>query len=195
LGRFELTGIAPATRGAPKIEVTFDIDANGILNVSALDQNTGKSQAIKITAQSGLTEEEIKKAVNDAERMADQDKARAEAAHARNNLDNLIYQTEKLIKDEGSKVTEADKKTVESALVEAKKVVENKTASESELKAAFETLQTTTHKVTAELYKQQSAQPGAQAGAGAGSAGASSAESGKDNKGDDVIDADYKDVN
>jgi molecular chaperone DnaK len=193
LGRFELTGIAPATRGTPQIEVAFDIDANGILSVSALDKNTGKSQAIKITAQSGLTEEEIKKAVNDAELMADQDKARAEAAQARNNLDNLIYQTEKLIKDEGSKVSEADKKTVETALADAKKVVENKTASDSELKAAFENLQTTTHKITAELYKQQQGAGGTQAGAaGAGAAGADTA---KENKGDDVIDADYKDVN
>ena len=191
LGRFELTGIAPATRGTPQIEVTFDIDANGILNVSASDKNTGKSQAIKITAQSGLTEEEIKKAVTDAELMANEDKKRAEGAQARNNLDNLIYQTEKLVKDEASKVSEADKKTVEEAIAVAKKVVEDKTTGATELKAAFETLQTATHKVTTELYKQQTAGAGA---AGAGQAGPDAA-AGQNPKGDDVIDADFKDVN
>jgi molecular chaperone DnaK len=195
LGRFELTGLPPAARGTPQIEVSFDIDANGILNVAALDKNTGKSQNIKITAQSGLSEEEIKKAVNDAERMADEDKNRSEGAQARNNLDNLIYQTEKLVKDEAAKVSDADKKTVEEAVAAAKKVVEDKTAGATELKAAFETLQAATHKVTTELYKQQTAGAADQGKAGAGGQSGPDATAGQNPKGDDVIDADFKDVN
>lgn len=194
LGRFELLGIPPAPRGVPKIEVTFDIDANGILSVSALDKSTGKSQQIKITSQSGLTEEEIKKAVNDAQAMADEDKKRAESAQARNNLDNLIYQTEKLLKDEAAKIPEAEKKTVEAAIAEAKKVVEDRTKSADELKKAFETLNAATHKMTSELYKQAQGSGGGSNGTGGGEA-AGGGEEKKDGKGDDVIDADYKDVN
>jgi molecular chaperone DnaK len=193
LGRFELLGIPPAPRGVPKIEVTFDIDANGILSVSAVDKSTGKSQQIKITAQSGLTEEEIKKAVNDAQAMAEEDKKRAESAQARNNLDNLIYQTEKLMKDEAAKISDGDKKTLETAVADAKKVVEDRAKSADEMKKAFETLNAATQKVTTELYKQaQGANPGATTGAGGGSAGAGEKA---DGKGDDVIDADFKDVN
>jgi len=191
LGRFELVGIPPAPRGVPKIEVTFDIDANGILSVSAKDKNTGKSQQIKITAQSGLSEEEIKKAVNEAQSMAEEDKKRAEAAQARNNLDNLIYQTEKLLKDEASKISEADKKSAEEAIAQAKKVVEDKNQDASQLKAAFDTLQAATHKLTTELYKQA----GPQGGAGQADAGQTGDGAAKNDKGDDVIDADYKDVN
>jgi molecular chaperone DnaK len=191
LGRFELLGIAPAPRGVPKVEVTFDIDANGILSVSALDKSTGKSQQIKITAQSGLTEEEIKKAVNDAQAMAEEDKQRAESAQARNNLDNLIYQTEKLLKDEAAKISEADKKAVEAALADAKKVIDDKTKSADDLKKSFESLNAATHKMTSELYKQAQ---GSAAGAAPGADAAAGAEK-KQGSGDDVIDADYKDVN
>lgn len=189
LGRFELMGIPPAPRGVPQVEVTFDIDANGILSVSAKDMSSGKSQQIKITAQSGLSEEEIKRAVNDAEGHAEDDKARAEAATSRNNLDNLIYQTEKLVKDANGKVAEAELKSVNDAIADAKKVVENKSAEVAELKSTFEKLQAATHKVTSEMYKQQGAQGGPEAGAG--TEGAASSEK----KDDDVIDADYKDVN
>ncbi len=196
LGRFELTGLPPAPRGVPKIEVTFDLDANGILSVSAKDKNTGKSQQIKITAQSGLSEEEIKRAVDDAQAMAEEDKKRAEAAQARNNLDNLIYQTEKLVKDEGAKLSDADKKTVETAVADAKKVVEDKSSSADQLKSAFEALQAATHKITAELYKQQAGggEGGAGGSNGSSDGGASEDGTNKNEKGDDVIDADYKDV-
>ncbi len=192
LGRFELVGIPPAPRGVPQVEVTFDIDANGILHVSAKDMSSGKSQQIKISAQSGLSEEEIKKAVADAEMAADADKAKAEAATQRNNLDNLVYQTEKLIKDSGSQLPEAEVKSANDAIAEAKKSLEDKNADVASLKAAFERLQNLTHKMTSELYKKQGGQPGAeQADAGADhGAGASSKKDG-----DDVIDADYKDVN
>ncbi|QDK44898.1 molecular chaperone DnaK [Bdellovibrio sp. ZAP7] len=192
LGRFELVGIPPAPRGVPQVEVTFDMDANGILHVSAKDMSSGKTQQIKITAQSGLSEEEIKKAVADAEGHADEDKKKAEAVTHRNNLDNLVYQTEKLIKDSGSQLPEAEVKTANDAIADAKKVLENKGASADELKAAFDKLQSLTHTMTSELYKKQGAQ-----GGDAGQGGAAGAEAGGEKKadGDDVIDADYKDVN
>ncbi len=190
LGRFELSGIAPAPRGMPQIEVTFDIDANGILHVSAVDKATNKSQQIKITAQSGLSEDEIKKAVKEAEMQADADKEKAEAAQTRNNLDNLIYQTEKLVNENAAKLgAEAD--TVKTAIADAKKVFENKSASTAELKEAFEKLQTSSHKVTEALYKAG----GAQGGGDGGGNGAGGAPGEEKKDGDDVIDADFKDVN
>lgn len=193
LGRFELMGIPPAPRGVPQVEVTFDIDANGILNVSASDKSSGKSQQIKISAQSGLSEEEIKKAVLDAESRAEEDKAKAETASLRNNLDNLIYQTEKLVKDSAAQLGEADVKSANEAVAEAKKTMEGSSVSTTELKAAFEKLQAATHKISGELYKKQAAS-GAAGAAGPEEGAASGAQ--KDGKsGDDVIDADFKDVN
>ncbi|WP_413569928.1 molecular chaperone DnaK [Bdellovibrio sp. HCB117] len=192
LGRFELVGIPPAPRGVPQVEVTFDIDANGILHVSAKDMSSGKTQQIKITAQSGLSEDEIKRAVNDAEGHAEEDKRKAEAATQRNNLDNLVYQTEKLIKDSGSQLPESEVKAANDAIAEAKRVLENKGAEVSELKAQFEKLQAVTHKMTSELYKKQGAQPGADGSSGDQGGGEAKAE---EKNGDDVIDADYKDVN
>jgi len=191
LGRFELVGIPPAPRGVPQVEVTFDLDANGILNVSAKDMSSGKTQQIKITAQSGLSEEEIKKAIRDAEEHAKDDEERTKAASARNNLDNLVYQTEKLIKD-SKDLAEGDKKSAEDAVASAKKVLENKSASAGELEAEAQKLQTATHKITEEMYKKAGAQ-----GAAGGDAGAQGADAGSstDKKDDDVIDADYKDVN
>lgn len=189
LGRFELVGIPPAPRGVPQVEVTFDIDANGILHVSAKDMSSGKTQQIKITAQSGLSEEEIKRAVNDAEGHAEEDKRKAEAATQRNNLDNLVYQTEKLVKDSGAQLPESEVKAANDAIAEAKKVLENKSAESDELKAKFEALQALTHKLTSELYKKQ----GGQAEGGGQAGGAENASADKGN--DDVIDADYKDVN
>lgn len=193
LGRFELTGLPPAPRGVPQIEVAFDLDANGILSVSAKDLSSGKQTQIKITAQSGLSEEEIKKAVRDAEMAAEADKEKAEAAQKRNELDNLVYQTEKLVKESGSQLDAGDVKSAEAAVADAKKVLENKTASLSEVSSALEKLQTITHKLSSELYKKQGAQgqPGADAGAAGGATGAGSQAGGKD----DVIDADFKDVN
>lgn len=191
LGRFELVGIPPAPRGVPQIEVTFDIDANGILNVSAKDLASGKQQQIKITAQSGLSEEEIKRAISDAEAHRREDETKQEAAAARNNLDNLIYQVEKLLRDNPD-LPEADKKTAQEQVETAKKTLENKSASVEDLKRAVEQLQTSTHSITSELYKK----------AGAGAAGTPGAETtaggdgpAENKGGDDVIDADYKDVN
>lgn len=193
LGRFELTGIPPAPRGVPQVEVTFDIDANGILSVSAKDLSSGKSQQIKITAQSGLSESEIDKLVKEAEMQADADKEKAEAATHRNNLDNLVYQTEKLLKDSAAQLPEGDVKSANEAVAEAKKALDNKSSDVATLKAAHERLQNLTHKMTSELYKKQGAQPGAGEAQDAGAQDQASTSSTKD--GDDVIDADYKDVN
>ncbi len=195
LGRFELQGIPPGPRGTPQVEVTFDLDANGILSVSAKDMASGKTQQIKITAQSGLTEEEIQKAVKEAELRADEDKNKAEAAMTRNNLDNLIYQTEKLVKDSGAQLGEADSKKATEAAAEARKVFDDKSAGLTELKAAHDKLQTLVHQLTSELYKKQGAQPGPDAGGANGSANGAGADNAEKKDGDDVIDADYKDVN
>tara|TARA_B110001454_G_scaffold219202_1_gene251990 strand:- start:79927 stop:81843 length:1917 start_codon:yes stop_codon:yes gene_type:complete len=193
LGRFELTGIPSAPRGVPQIEVTFDIDANGILNVSAKDMASGKTQQIKITAQSGLTEEEIKKAVQEAELRAEEDKAKLEAAKNRNELENLVYQTEKLVKDNGAKIPDGEKKTLETLMADAKKVLDNKSSTGDELKAQFTKLQEASHKLSAEMYKNAGGAQGAQGGAAPG--GEQTADAGAKKDGDDVIDADYKDVN
>ncbi|MBC7457144.1 MAG: molecular chaperone DnaK, partial [Bdellovibrionaceae bacterium] len=187
LGRFELTGIPAGPRGTPQIEVTFDIDANGILNVSAKDMGTGKSQQIKITAQSGLSEEEIKKLVKDAEMQAEADKEKFEVVQTKNNLDNLVYQTEKTINESGSKITTGEVEAAKTALEDAKKVLENKEAIRADLQATFEKLQAASQKVTEALYK-------------AGAANQASTDAGPEAQaakkdGDDVIDADFKDVN
>jgi molecular chaperone DnaK len=189
LGRFELSGIPAAPRGVPQVEVMFDMDANGILNVSAKDLTSGKSQNIKITAQSGLSEDEIKKLVKEAEMQAEADKEKAEAVQARNNLDNLVYQTEKVITESGSKIGEADLATAKGVVADAKKVLENKEASPSELKETFEKLQASSHKLTEEVYKASASQAAPDADAAAG------AQAGAKKSGDDVIDADFKDVN
>lgn len=189
LGRFELVGIPPAPRGEPKIEVTFDIDANGILNVSAKEMSSGKTQEIKIQARSGLSEEDIKKAVRDAEEHKKEDEERIQAAKARNDLDSLVYQTEKTIKD-AKDLAEEDKKTAEEAIVKAKAVLDNKNSDISALKAEFTALQAVSHKITTELYKKSAGANGANAGAEGPTEGAT-----QGNKGDDVIDADFKDVN
>lgn len=189
LGRFELTGIPAAPRGVPQIEVAFDIDANGILNVSAKDLSSGKSQQIKITAQSGLSDEEIKKLVKDAEMQAEADKEKAEAAQTRNNLDNLVYQTEKTLNEAGAKLSDSEKEPVKTALADAKKALENKSAPTSDLKVAFDSLQTVSHKLAEAAYKGAGAQPGTDPGA------AGATDAGAQKNGDDVIDADFKDVN
>jgi molecular chaperone DnaK len=188
LGRFDLTGINPAPRGVPQIEVTFDIDANGIVHVTSTDKATGKSQNIVITSNSGLTEDEIKRMVADAEKNRDADKKRREIVDARNNLDSLVFASEKAMKDAGDKVP-ADKKTeLEGAINEAK----TKLASESldEIKAATERLQNVAHSLAQFMYQGT----GADAGQGAGPQGQQADSASKKDDGDDVVDADYKEV-
>jgi len=197
LGRFELTGLPPAPRGVPQVEVTFDIDSNGIVHVSAKDLGTGKETSIKITASSGLSEEEIKKMVKDAEAHADEDKKRREAIDARNGLDSLIYATEKSLKDYGSNLSAEDTKSISAAVEEAKKALSKESA--EELKAAAEALTKASHKLSEEMYKKASAanaQQGADAAGAQGNASKASASSeSKDKKdGDDVVDADFEEV-
>lgn len=192
LGRFELTGLPPAPRGVPQVEVIFDIDANGILNVSAKDLGTGKTQNIKITAQSGLSEEEVKRAVREAEQFQEADKERQEKALATNNLDNMIYQTEKLVQENKDKLPADSVTKLNEELTKSKAVVANKSASLSELKAALESLTKLSQELSSELYKNAQGAAGGPSASGAGAEGASQQSGGAK---DDVIDADFKDVN
>lgn len=190
LGRFELVGIPAAPRGVPQVEVSFDIDANGILSVSAKDLGTGKEQAIKITAKSGLTEDEIKRMVKDAEEHAADDKEKRERATTSNDLDSLMYQTEKLLKENAATFSESDSKAANELITEGRAALAKKDAPVTELKGIYERLQTLSHKLASELYQKGGGKaPGADAGATA-DAGAE-AKSGGD---EGVIDADFKDV-
>jgi molecular chaperone DnaK len=187
LGRFELVGIPPAPRGIPQIEVTFDIDANGIVNVSAKDQATGKEQSIQITASSGLSQEEIDNLVKDAEMHAEDDKKKKEIVEARNSADALIYSTEKSIKELGDKVDSETKSKVEAASSALKKAMEGEDT--EEIKRLSEELTQVSHKLAEAMYQQASAGE-QQAGAGeesAGQAGGAAPE-------EDVVDADFEEV-
>lgn len=166
LGNFDLVGIPAAPRGVPQIEVTFDIDANGIVHVSAKDLGTGKEQHIQITSSSGLSEEEINRMVKDAEANAASDKAKREGIDAKNEADSLIYATEKTLKEMGDKVDSAEKQKIEDAIAELKKAME--TDNVSEIKAKTESLKQASYKIAEELYKQQAAQGAAGAGPDAG---------------------------
>lgn len=194
LGRFDLVGIPAAPRGVPQIEVTFDIDANGIVHVSAKDLGTGKEQHIQITSSSGLSEDEINRMVKDAEANAEADKARREAVDAKNEADSLIYATEKSLKDLGDKVSGADKQKIEDAVAELKKAVES--GGTEDIKAKTEALKQASYKIAEEVYKQQAAsqqQPAGDAGAGAESASSDGGEEKKSsfNKGA-AEDVDYE---
>lgn len=192
LGRFELVGIPAAARGTPQIEVAFDIDANGILNVTAKDLGTGKEQQIKITAKSGLTEAEINRMVKDAEEHADEDQKRKERAQVANDLDSLVYSMEKLLRDNGSQVDASDKTKAEELILQSRKLLENLETTPTELKEVFEKLQTLSHKISSTLYEQKNASSGAASGAGPSATDSGMGDQPKG--GDDVIDADYKDV-
>ncbi|HUO03966.1 MAG TPA: molecular chaperone DnaK [Candidatus Binataceae bacterium] len=199
LGQFDLVGIPPAPRGMPQVEVTFDIDANGIVNVHAKDLGTNKEQSIRITASSGLSEEEIKKMVREAESHAADDHSRRQQAEARNKLDNLVYQTEKTLKDHGAALDEESRKQVEAALGEARTKLESKDA--AEMNRAAETLSTASHKLAEAMYAKTRASAGPGAGGpqdGGGASGArpsgDGANAGKGGAKEDVVDADYKEV-
>ncbi len=188
LGRFELVGIPPAPRGVPQIEVTFDIDANGIVNVSAKDQATGKEQSIQITASSGLSEEEISNLVKDAELHAEDDKKKRELVDARNTADALIYSTEKSIKDLGDKVDSETKSKVEDAVAPLKKAMEGEDA--AEIKRLSEELTQVSHKLAEAMYKQASQEAGSQPDAGQANPDQSAGPA----PDDDVVDADFEEV-
>ena len=194
LGRFHLVGIPPAPRGIPQIEVTFDIDANGILGVSAKDLGTGKEQKITVTASSGLDDKEIDKMVKDAEQHGEEDKKQRARAEARNQLDSLVYTTEKTMSEHKDKLSDLDRGPIEAALENAKKVLETAdTADASEMKAAAEELTRVSHKI-AELMYQQAGQQQAASQQATGTAGGGGGESGAGKPDDDVIDAEYEDA-
>ena len=187
LGKFKLAGIPPAPRGVPQIEVTFDIDANGILNVTAKDQATGKDTRITITSSSGLSKEEVERMAKEAEAHAAEDKEQREQIEARNGLDSLAYNIEKMLKEAGDKVQGAERSDVEAALAEARKTLDGN-GSASELKAAQEKLTTASHKMAELLYKANAEA----AAAGAATPAEPATETAK--KEDNVIDAEYVDV-
>jgi molecular chaperone DnaK len=189
LGKFKLAGIPPAPRGVPQIEVTFDIDANGILNVTAKDNATGKDTRITITSSSGLSKEEVERMAKDAEAHSAEDKEKREEIDARNSLDSLVYNIEKMLKDSGEKVQAADKTEVEAALAEAKKTLEGTPASK-DLRAAHEKLTAASHKLAEVLYKANASQAAAQGGP----SDASGMPAGEQKKDEGVIDAEYVDV-
>lgn len=161
LGRFSLVGIAPAPRGVPQIEVTFDIDANGIVSVSAVDKATNKSQSITLTASSNLSEKDIDAAVKDAEKYADEDKKRKESVEAKNSAEQLIFTIEKFVKDNADKVDEADKKSIEDAVKDAREKLE-KTDDVQEIQKIVEELSKVSDPVFSKLYQQGAGQPGAE---------------------------------
>ncbi len=182
LGRFDLVGIPPAPRGVPQIEVTFDIDANGIVHVSAKDLGTGKEQKIRIESSSGLSKEEVEKMTKDAQAHADEDKKKKELVEARNHLDTLIYSTEKSLSDLGDKVATDEKKKVEEAIGKAKEALKGNDV--DTIKSAEKELTTASHKIAEEMYKQASAKSQGSHGDGKAGGNAGSKE--------DVVDAEYK---
>ncbi len=201
LGRFQLTGIAPAPRGIPQIEVTFDIDANGIVNVSAKDLGTGKSQNITITSSTNLSDEEIERKVKEAEQYAAEDKKRKESVEERNKAESMIYETEKALKELEGKISDEEKKTVEDAKEDLRKALEANNP--DDIKAKTEALTEKFHTISTKLYQQAQAQQGAGpdmgAGMGAGTGAGPDMNAGNAGNtgnagpaGDNVVDADYE---
>ncbi len=189
LGQFDLVGIPPAPRGMPQIEVSFDIDANGIVNVSAKDKATGKEQTIRIQASGGLKDSDIEQMIKDAEKHAEEDKKVKEAVEARNHADALIHTTEKTLKDNGDKVAASDKEAIETAIKELKDVLDSNDA--EKIKAKTENLTQVSLKLGEALYKQQ--QEAAAAGAAAGS-GEEAPKAEPSSDGETVVDADFEEV-
>jgi molecular chaperone DnaK len=191
LGVFQLVGIPPAPRGVPQIEVTFDIDANGILHVSAKDRATNNEQKITITSSSGLSKEEVEKMAKDAEAHQGEDRQRREQIEARNQLDSMVYNTEKMLHEHRAKIGEAEVKNVEEALANAKEAI--KEGGLDKLRAANDRLTQASHKLAEAMYaasaQQAGANPGAQAGPEAASAGGSQKKADEN-----VVDAEFVDV-
>ncbi|MDH4027731.1 MAG: molecular chaperone DnaK [Nitrospirota bacterium] len=189
LGNFELVGIPLAPRGVPQIEVTFDIDANGILHVSARDRGTGKEQSIRITASSGLSDSEVEKMVRDAEAHADEDRKRKEVISVKNEADSLVYTVEKTLSEHGGKITGAEKKEIEDALEKCRKLKDSSDSAE-EIRSAVTALATASHKLAEHIYKDASAAAGQ--GCGSGSCGGNGAGEAHANGHDDTIEAEFE---
>jgi len=192
LGKFHLTGIPPAPRGIPQIEVTFDIDANGILNVTAKDRATNKDQKIRIESSSGLSKDEVEKMAKEAEAHSAEDKAKREEIEARNQLDSMVYNVEKMLKEQGDKISGDEKSSVESALADAKKAIEGSDV--SIMNSARERLTQASHKLAEAMYKSAQAQGGAPGAPGAGPEAGAAPGAGEQKKDEGVIDAEYVDV-
>jgi molecular chaperone DnaK len=188
LGKFQLTGIPPAPRGIPQIEVAFDIDANGILNVSAKDLGTGKEQKIEIKSGSGLSEEEIKRMVSDAEAHADEDRRQRELAEARNNGENAAYQAERQLNELGDTVDSSSKEEIEAAIKAVRDVLTSEDT--AEINAKTEALQAAFHKVSEAMYQRAQEQQAASAGDGAGAATGDGAAAEEDVVDAEVVDED-----
>jgi molecular chaperone DnaK len=193
LGKFHLTGLPPAPRGVPQIEVTFDIDANGILNVTAKDMATGKDQKITITSSSGLSKEEVERMAKEAESHSAEDKTKREEIETKNQLDSMVYQMEKMLRESGDKISGSERGEVENAIADAKKALES--GDKASMDRARETLTQASHKLAEQMYKAAGSQgaPGAGPGAGAGPS-ADASGNGQSKKDEGVIDAEYVDV-
>ena len=193
LGQFDLVGLPPAPRGVPQVEVSFDIDANGIVHVHAKDLGTGKEQSIRITASSGLTPEEIERMVKDADAHAAEDHQRRERIEAHNQLDSLIYQTEKSLGEAKDGLSAEDQNSLDSAMAQSLKTLENQKASVAEIRSATEALQKAAHQLAEAMYRKAAAAgAGAAGGDGDSPTGGGSADANKG--GDDVVDADFQEV-
>src|SRR6202453_615293 len=188
LGKFKLSGIPPAPRGVPQVEVTFDIDANGILNVTAKDNATGKDQKITITSSSGLSKEEVNRMAKEADAHATEDQAKRDEVEARNSLDNMVYNVEKMLKDNGDKVSGSDKTDVESALSQAKTTLQG-SSNAADLNSAREKLTAASHKLAEAMYKANASGSSAPSDGGAAAGGTT-----EEKKEEGVIDAEYVDV-
>jgi molecular chaperone DnaK len=193
LGRFELVGLPPAPRGVPQIEVTFDIDANGILHVSAKDSATGKEQKIRIESSSGLSEDEIERMVHEADEHAEEDKRARERVEAKNEADSLVYATEKSLSEYGDNVSEQDRSAIQQALEELKSAMD--TDDVDAIRQKTEALKTASHKLSEAIYQQQQQQQGGQGSYGAGFEQASGGTQGEESADDGVEDAEYEVVN
>jgi len=201
LGRFDLVGIPPAPRGVPQIEVTFDIDSNGIVHVSAKDKGTGKEQSIRITAPQKLSDEDIDKMVKEAEEHAEEDKKQKELIEVKNKADSVVYTTEKSLKDYGDKISEQEKKTIEEKINNLKEILKKSDNTKEEIEKAMEEAAQASHKLAEQMYKAQGAkQQQAQAGAPGSSGKTEDQNSESQQQGDksqgkekeDVVDAEYK---
>ncbi len=190
LGRFDLVGIPAAPRGIPQIEVTFDIDANGIVHVNAKDMGTGKEQSIKITAPKKLSKEEIDEMVRNAEKFADEDKRKKEEVEVKNQADTLLYSTEKSLKEFGEKISEADRTNIQKKIDSLKELLQGKDI--DKIKKGTEELTTASHKLAEEIYKKAGAGQAGQAGGQAGPQGGQGQSAPKDKKSEDIVDAEYK---
>jgi molecular chaperone DnaK len=196
LGKFILDGIPPAPRGVPQVEVTFDIDANGILNVTAADKATGRSQKITITASSGLSEQEVEKMKKEAEAHAEEDKKRKELIEVRNNADNTAYTAEKLLRENGDKIDDATKKDINDKVAKLRETMNGEDA--AAIRKLTEELGQAVQAVGASMYQQQQQQGGGQAGGAPGGQGGPSGPSGEGGEGgpsdEDIVEGDFKNV-